>query len=545
MRNLFFLSFLLLLVFNGKAQVVATPATDTSGPKTYAIIIGISNYKFIQPLDFADKDAGLFRDFLKSAGGGKLNSEDIFCLLNEEAKAANFWVKGMNWLRSKKLKTGDRLFIYMAGHGDAINQDEYFFLTYDCNPAGDKNNYIITGNIQLYNLKSRIADMVRHGVEVVLVMDACRSNELPGGTEGQQTLNSAISEKNAGEMVMLATGAGQESLEDAAIGTGHGLFTYYLVDGLTGLADSKETPDQKITFKELQTYVSSYVPAIAQEKYKRKQDPYFCCEAFDQKSIAIVDSSFLRKWTAVKTMNNLSGSEMDSIARGFKTRANDNTVADTSFLMTYHLFNKAVQQMKLIGADSSAEFYLSQLTSYDPSNILTREAKATLAAELINYAQTKINLYLQGKDAAAVQQMRSQMDEEENSEEITMTLDRMEKVSKLDFSQTGIMLEKALKLLEIQDSSISKSLAAKVFFFKAHGFFDKGNKTMDYLEALKFAQLANSVDQGAAYTLNTLSSLYIQKHQYDSAVYYASKAIVVAPKWRYPYLNNAYAFYKL
>ena len=545
MRNLFFLSFLLFLVFNGKGQVAATATPDTSGPKTYAIVIGISNYKFIQPLDFADKDAGLFRDFLKSAGGGKLDPDDIFCLLNEEAKAANFWVKGMNWLRSKKLKTGDRLFIYMAGHGDAINQDEYFFLTYDCNPAGDKNNYIITGNIQLYNLKSRIADMVRHGVEVVLVMDACRSNELPGGSEGQQTLNSAISEKNAGEMVMLATGAGQESLEDAAIGTGHGLFTYYLVDGLSGLADTKETPDQKITFKELQTYVGSNVPIIAQQKYKRKQDPYFCCEEFDQKSIAFVDSSFLRKWTAVKSMNNLSGSEMDAIARGIKTRGANNTAADTSFLVTYHLFNKAVQQMKLIGADSSAEFYLLQLSRYDPSNILTREAKATLAAELINYAQTKINLYLQGKDAAAVQQMRSQLDEEENSEEITITLDRMEKVSKQDFSQTGIMLEKALKLLEIQDSSISKSLAAKVFFFKAHGFFDKGNKTMDYLEALKFAQLANSVDQGAAYTLNTLSSLYIQKHQYDSAVYYASKAIAVAPKWRYPYLNNAYAFYKL
>lgn len=546
MRKSIFVAFLSFLIFQGYGQVTAAPAvTDTSSPKTYAMIIGISNYKFIQPLDFADKDAGLFRDFLKSPGGGKLDTEDIFCLLNEEAKAANFWVKGMNWLRSKNVKSGDRLFIYMAGHGDAINQDEYFFLTYDCNPAGDKNNYIITGNIQLYNLKSRIAEWVRKGVEVVLVMDACRSNELPGGTEGQQTLNSAISEKNAGEMVMLATGAGQESLEDASIGTGHGLFTYYLVDGLSGLADTKDAPDQKITFKELQTYVGNNVPIIAQEKYKRKQDPYFCCEAFDQKNVAIVDSSFLSKWTAVKTMNNLSGSETDGIARGFKTRGNDNTAADTSFLATYHLFNKAVQQMKLIGTDSSAEFYLLQLNSYDPSNILTKEAKATLAAELINYAQTKINLYLQGKDAAAVQQMRSQMDEEENSDEITMTLDRMEKISKQDFSQTGIMLEKALKLLEIQDSTISKSLAAKVFFFKAHGFFDKGNKTMDYLEALKFAQLANTVDQGAAYTLNTISSLYIQKHQYDSAVYYATQAIAVAPKWRYPYLNNAYAFYKL
>ena len=545
MRNSFLLFCLMLCFSHSNAQVVAAPATNDTSAKTYAMIIGISNYKFIQPLDFADKDAGLFRDFLKSAGGGQLKVDDIFCLLNEDAKAANFWVKGMNWIRSKNLKKNDRLFIYMAGHGDAINQDEYFFLTYDCNPAGDKNNYIITGNIQLYNLKSRIADWVRHGVEVILVMDACRSNELPGGSEGQQTLNAAISEKNAGEIVMLATGAGQESLEDANIGTGHGLFTYYLVDGLSGLADTKGDADQKITFKELQSYVGSNVPIIAQEKYKKKQDPYFCCEEFGQKNIAVVDSSFLRKWTVVKSMKNLSGNEMDAIARGIKTRGRDSTLSDTTFLATYHLFNKAVQQLKLIGNDSSAEFYFTQLNNVDPSNILTREAKATLAAELINYAQTKINLYLQGKDAAAVQQMRSQLDEEENSEEITMTLDRMEKVAKQDFSLTGTMLEKALTLLDIQDSVITKSLAAKVFFFKAHGFFDKGNKTMDYIQALKFAQLANRFDHNAAYTLNTISSLYIQKQQFDSAVFYATKAIEVAPRWRYPYLNNAYAFYKL
>jgi tetratricopeptide (TPR) repeat protein len=545
MRNSFLLFCLMLCFSHSKAQVTAAPATNDTSAKTYAMIIGISNYKFIQPLDFADKDAGLFRDFLKSPGGGQLKVDDIFCLLNEDAKAANFWVKGMNWIRSKNLKKNDRLFIYMAGHGDAINQDEYFFLTYDCNPAGDKNNYIITGNIQLYNLKSRIADWVRHGVEVILVMDACRSNELPGGSEGQQVLNTAISEKNAGEIVMLATGAGQESLEDANIGTGHGLFTYYLVDGLSGLADTKGDADQKITFKELQSYVGSNVPIIAQEKYKKKQDPYFCCDEFGQKNIAVVDSGFLRKWTVVKNMKNLSGNEMDAIARGIKMRGRDDTFSDTTFLATYHLFNKAVQQLKLVGTDSSAEYYFTKLNNFDSSNILTREAKATLAAELINYAQTKINLYLQGKDAAAVQQMRSQLDEEENSEEITMTLDRMEKVAKQDFSLTGVMLEKALSLLDIQDSSITKSLAAKVFFFKAHGFFDKGNKTMDYLQALKFAQLANRFDHNAAYTLNTISSLYIQKQQFDSAVYYATKAIAVAPRWRYPYLNNAYAFYKL
>src|SRR5215216_6171271 len=102
MRNSFLLFCLMLCFSYSKAQVMAAaPATNDTSAKTYAMIIGISNYKFIQPLDFADKDAGLFRGFLKSAGGGKLKVDDIFCLLNEDAKAANFWVKGMNWIRSK------------------------------------------------------------------------------------------------------------------------------------------------------------------------------------------------------------------------------------------------------------------------------------------------------------------------------------------------------------------------------------------------------------------------------------------------------------
>ncbi len=67
----------------------------------------------------------------------------------------------------------------------------------------------------------------------------------PVAKKDNRALNQAISEKRAGEVIMLATGAGQESLEDASIGSGHGLFTYYLVDGLAGLADS--SGDNKIT----------------------------------------------------------------------------------------------------------------------------------------------------------------------------------------------------------------------------------------------------------------------------------------------------------
>lgn len=524
------------------SQPIGSDTTD--GEQTYAIIIGISNYKFIRPLTYADKDAELFRDFLKSKGGGNLPEDNIFCLLNDEAKAANFWIKGMNWLRSKKMKKGDRLYVYMAGHGDAINQDEYFFLTYDCNPAGDKNNYIVTGNIQLYNLKSRIGEFTRNGIEVYLIMDACRSNELPGGSDGQQILNSAISEKATGEVIMLATGAGQESYEDGSVGSGHGLFTYYLVDGLSGYADKEGNSDNTISLKEIQTYVTKNVPVIAETKYNKKQNP-FISVLDSNKKVTHVDSAFFTRWGMVKNLKNIMGSEIEAMSRSVAARGVADGFSDSVFTFNYAHFKKALKQINLTGTDSSAEYYYSLLLKQDPTSPYTKDARLSLAAEYVNFAQTKINLYLHGKDEVTIQQMRMQIDDKENTDEINTSFDRMERIAQQDFTKTGSMLEKAISYLDVADSTIVKQLKSKVFFFKAHGYFDKGNRNLDYAEAMRLARNAYFTDPHAAYIANTLSTLFLQTKSYDSALYYASQAADLAPLWRLPYLNKAYAFNRL
>ena len=73
--------FICFIILNCCNAGWAQSAIDTSktGPQTFALIIGISNYKYIRPLAFADKDAELFRDFMKSPGGGNLKEENIFC----------------------------------------------------------------------------------------------------------------------------------------------------------------------------------------------------------------------------------------------------------------------------------------------------------------------------------------------------------------------------------------------------------------------------------------------------------------------------------
>ncbi|HEX7845285.1 MAG TPA: tetratricopeptide repeat protein, partial [Chitinophagaceae bacterium] len=519
------------------AQAPPTPRdTTVPGPQTFAMIMGISSYKYVRPLTYADKDAEMFKEYLKSPAGGKIRDDNIFMLLNEQAVSAIFWGKGFQWLKAKRLQKGDRLFIYLAGHGDAIDEDQFFYLTYDCNPAGDKNNYLVGGTIQLFNLKKKIATETAKGVEVFFIMDACRSNELPGGTDGQNFLNAAISEKRAGEVIMLATGAGQESLEDASIGNGHGLFTYYLVDGLNGVADEEGEKNNIVTLSEIQKYVDKHVPTIAQQKFKRKQEPYFCCNENSEKVVSIVDTAYLKRWLQTRKKGPGNSFNGNPGTRGLRYAQ-----ADTQVVQAYNLFNDAVKKSKLTGKES-AEYYYGMLERKFPGNSYTIDAQSTLAVEFINFAQSKINLYLDCKDAAAIQRIRTQMDETEKTEESAQSLDRMEKVAQLEFFEVGNMLEKAIKIIKEDDPDFAKTLEGRMFFFKARGYYGKDRRFMDIGKAFQYAYTAYAADKNAAYILNTLASLHFDNNRTDSAIIYAKRAINSAPNWRYPYVTLAYAY---
>ncbi len=520
------------------AQAPPKPRDSTiTGPQTFAMVMGISAYKYVRPLEYADKDAEMFKDFLKSPSGGKLSDDNIYILLNDQATLANFYTKGFAWLKAKKLQKGDRLFIYLAGHGDAIDEDQFFYLAYDCDPAGDKNNYLVGGAVQLFNLKKKIAAETAIGVEVYFIMDACRSNELPGGVDGQNFLNQAISEKRAGEIIMLATGAGEKSLEDASIGNGHGLFTYYLVNGLVGEADSIVKADGKVTLEEIQKYVDKNVPAEAQQRFKQKQDPFFCCNENSSKVVSIVDTAYLRKWEQMKKLQAATNSHAMVLP---KTRGISGA-SDTSLVETYNNFNRAVKESRLTG-NQSAEFFYQWMERNFPGNSYTLDAQSTLAVEFINFAQSKINLYLECKDAASVQKLRAQIDDDEKTDEVNTGFDRMEKVARQEYYEVGDMLEKAIRIISPDDSDFANSLKGRMYFFKARGYYSGGIKQLNIQEAFNYAYAAYARDKNAAYILNTLSNLHMDNYRYDSAIFYAYRAIAVAPKWRYPYVTLAFCY---
>ena len=491
-KLLLILSVSVLLFANSTTAQTPLKPRDPSitGPQTFAIVMGISKYKYVRPLTYADKDAELFRDFLKSPGGGSVKEDNIFCLLNDQAMSANFWTKGFQWLKYKQLQKGDRLFIYLAGHGDAIDEDQYFFLGYDCNPAGDKNNYLVGGAIQLYNLKKKIAAETGKGVEVFFVMDACRSNELPGGAEGLSFLNTAVTEKKVGEIMMLATAAGQESLEDASIGNGHGLFTWYLVDGLSGLADAEGSPDNKITYSEIRKYVDKNVPSVAQQRFKKKQQPYFCCDANSENVISQVDAAYLQKWMQQKKQNRAGDS-----FEGMLNNAFDFYLADTTLQETYNLFYKAIRKKNLTG-NASAEYYYQQLDKKYKGNPYTLDAQSTLAVEIINDAQQRVNRYLDCSDEPSAKEKK------ENYE-------------------AGQRLEKAINLVRQDDPDFANALLGRMYLLKS---------SSDDM-AFQNAYAALKIDPNGAYIQNKLALLHLANNKTDSALYYADKATKTAPKW--------------
>ncbi len=526
------------------AQAPPKPRDSTIvGPQTFAMIMGISKYLKVRPLQYADKDAELFKDFLRSPAGGNLSEDNIYCLLNEKGLNANFLVAGNKWLKAKNLQKGDRLFIYLAGHGDAIDESQYYYLTYDCNPAGDKANYQIGGAMSMYDVKANISRQTAKGVEVYLIVDACRTNELPGKAEGQNYFSTGVSDIKAGEVLMMAAQAGQESLEDKSIGSGHGLFTYYLIDGLSGMADAEGTKDNKITVQEIQEYLHKKVPAIAQQQFKRDQVPYFCCSENSNRIVSVVDTAYMMKWLELKKLQRKTGGTSVS---SFNTRIKAVTfqsadTTDPAMIEMYNKFNNAVKESRLIG-DQSAEYYYNQMEAQNPGNSYTIDAQTTLSVEFINFAQSKINLYLECKDASSVQKLRAQIDEDEKTDEIASSLDRMEKVAQQEFYEVGNMLEKAIGYIMPDDPQFAKSLMGRMYFFKARGYFGKSRKLVDISNAFQYAYTAYASDKNAAYILNTLSNLHLDNNRYDSAIFYAKKAIIAAPNWRYPYVSLAFCY---
>jgi Flp pilus assembly protein TadD len=505
--------------------VIVLPGTQKASlpQRTLAVIVGISKYPNLKPLDYADKDAYLFRSFLNSGAGGHVPDSNIKILTESEATSANFWLQGMRWLSDKKPQPGDRVYIYLAGHGDAINSAEYFFLTYDCEPGNDKNNYLLTGNIQLFNLKSRIAQMTASGVEVFLIMDACRTGDVPGGERGLSDFSQSVVEKRAGEILLLSAGTNQVAYEDLSFGGGHGLFTYHLIKGLGGEAD--EDGNGIVDFDELQNYLRTEVRKISLNKYKKSQIPEFCCSQNREVIVAKKDKAFTR---FVSERNDVS----DMFSLFAKMDYKERTVQENEELMGldgYSDFKFALNAYDFAGKNS-AEYFLDIILASDAEELLKTKIQNMYAVELLNFAQAKINLYVSGKE----DEFKKYGAILDNLENRSFAQYKLGKIATTTYLTTAYYLKKALEILN-NDSELNELYKYKLQFLELYASKDNLRKTDSDMWMKTMKEITTK--HPTAYMYNLAGLFANNLELYEDATDYYNKAIQTAPSWFYPYNN--------
>lgn len=237
---------------------------------TYAVIVGISKYENLsidEQLDFADKDATVFADYLKSKAGGSVPEENIRLLINETATFSAIY-EAINWL-TEKCGKDDKAYFYFSGHGDLENftiaQDGYL-ISYNT----PKGNYVY--NAVSIDYLNKIANTlsVRNNGKVILITDACHSGSLAGNKSGPYLAAEQLRKTAANEIRMTSCDKNQLSNENTVWGGGHGAFSYYLIKGLQGQADIK--PDGIITVNEIKNFMDSCFnadPLLSQKNNKQ------------------------------------------------------------------------------------------------------------------------------------------------------------------------------------------------------------------------------------------------------------------------------------
>jgi tetratricopeptide (TPR) repeat protein len=498
-----FYLFLMTLPVLGIAQI------QPIKPKTVtrAVVVGISNYSNISKLRFAHRDAESFASYLRSPAGGSLTENEIRLLTEEKATYAQI-VNALYWLIGES-QPNDKAIIYFSGHGDVETNipNMGFLLTYDT----PKTNYML-GAISIMNLQTIITTLaVTKQVQVLMIADACRSGNLASsGAVGSQTTALLLAKQFANEVKIMSCGPDELSLENEIWGGGHSVFSFYLLKGLKGLADTDK--DREVSLKEIERFLQDSVEMATRSI--RPQTPQ--AEGDSRFTVAKVDPATL----AALTQNSLQPVEAPAMA---KTPALSPQTSDSLVLKLYRDFEKALAKGHLLQPEEGSAYTIyMQIKDHPSIRSFKNLMRNDLAISLQDDAQKAINDYL----SADPREMRKRWALDDSR-----------------YQTYPLYLEKAAELLGENHLSYAQ-VKAKEYYFSGLVLRLKGERSKNQLEKDSLYRLSRlfqekvlKSDTTAAYAYNELGLLSRRISDNLSAIRYFKKAISFAPKWILPWAS--------
>lgn len=486
----------------GATPTASIRTKETVISNTFAVVVGISDYQdpAIPDLKYADKDAEAFAQFLRSDAGGKLDSDHLKLLLNSNASMAQLG-NALDWLLEKATEN-DKVIFYFSGHGDVEKKtitQPGFLLCWDA-PA---RVYIAGGAMALPILQEVISTLsLQNKSKVLVILDACRSGKLAGYTvNGSQATASNLAKQFGNEIKIMSCQPNEYSIEGEQWGGGRGAFSFNLVNGLYGMADTNK--DLWVNVQEVSRYLEDHVsPEVA----PISQIPMILGDrsanlfAVNAKALTEIKAGKLnQQFYAIdsKGLEDILLSEMDSLLKHY-----------------YKLFNQTIRNRQFLEPQNNcAEFYYQKLISETKLQGLHSALKRNYAAALQDAAQQEMNVMLKSG----------------------LSLDVLGKQNKIGlYKNYATWLGHAADLLGTTHYMYNTLIARKLFFEAKIQNSAKQRRQL-YYEAL---QWQSNLPHAFSEMIRTCRDTEI-----DSAEYFASKAMEISPEWVMPYieLSNFYS----
>lgn len=499
------LSLFMLGITTQAQQTVAKGSTDEGSDEltvkgtSYALIIGISQYK--EPrlrLNVADADAALFANFLLETK--RVTADNMQVLLNKDANSAAV-NRAVQTLRNKKLKEGDEVLIYFSGHGDIQRSTDTSTKGYIgyllCSDVNTDRAYAgAQGTLSFKDLNETVEQLTRQGVLVNLVLDACHSGQTIN-EEGANLLSESALVSFRNTVRYLSCGPKQRSYENKELG--HGYFTYYLVQGLIGLADILPT-DNEVNVAEISIFTLNQVSASTQ----KQQAPNI-------------------SGPAISTVVMQIPPEFKSI--GFERLR----TSSARLLQQDVIAARSLSPERLPGLTKPDSLQQQLLTAW---NQLWQQPQQTLAA-LHLYKQYQLNKAL---PADWLEQMRFRLVER-------LSVDPQEAVNTILLGKNSLppasyfanAAEKSKAILALLDSTDYGYRVQQIYsrYLEAYSYL-RARNFRQYLQAQRLLHEALQLEPDAAFVLHALGRLAEYQNNYSLAEQYYRKAIELIPTWTYP-----------
>lgn len=264
------------------AAPTPTPVPVEKGPKTWALLVGVSQYQTdqISSLRYPSKDAKGLHDALVDPKVGGLPDAQVKLIADADATRDKINGAVGEFLRPN-VKKGDKVLVFLAGHGIAkgvgLNAKSYFLPT---DVKGLTSAALDSSAVSLRALANDLATLPAS--QFVVFVDACREDPTPGRGVKGNSLSDVLArgitvvpqDSEAQSATFFACSVGQRAFEDDKYG--HGVFTNWILQGLQEGAIAQKD-DGAVDMGRLSSYVEGKVGSWASERtaagFEVKQTP--------------------------------------------------------------------------------------------------------------------------------------------------------------------------------------------------------------------------------------------------------------------------------